>query len=148
INAAGTDNNLNIFQVSSTTSTGTTTYLFTIDRTGNVGVGTSTPGTLFGVNGAVTFTSATSTHYSTGGINLTAGCFALNGSCVGGSSLTGSGSPNTMTYWTTTGNLSATGSPTVGYITATTTTATSTFLGSLQVGTSTIWSKLALVAAG
>jgi hypothetical protein len=66
-------------------STGTT---FIVDNAGKVGIGTSTPGSLLSIQGIANFTTATSTFSSTGGINLTAGCFAVNGTCVGGSSFT------------------------------------------------------------
>jgi len=53
---------------------------------GNVGIGTSTPGSLLSLGGIANFTTSTSTFYSTiGGINLSGGCFAVNGTCVGGS---------------------------------------------------------------
>jgi hypothetical protein len=48
------------------------------------GVATSSPGSLFSVGGVTNFTAATSTFYSSGGINLSHGCFAVNGTCVGG----------------------------------------------------------------
>jgi len=51
---------------------------------GNVGIGTSTPGTLLSLQGVGNFHTATSTFTSTGGINLTGGCFAIGGTCVGG----------------------------------------------------------------
>jgi len=49
---------------------------------GNVGIGTTTPGSLLSLNGIANFTSATSTFYSTGGINLTTGCFSIGGTCL------------------------------------------------------------------
>ncbi len=54
----------------------------TLLHSGNVGVGTSTPGSLLSLNGIANFTAATSTFYSTGGINLAAGCFAVGGICI------------------------------------------------------------------
>jgi hypothetical protein len=56
---------------------------------GNVGIGTSTPGSLFSIQGIANFTTATSTLYGNG-INLTKGCFAINGVCVGGGTATSS----------------------------------------------------------
>ena len=61
----------------------------------NVGFGTTTPGSILSVQGVGNWTGATSTFYSTGGINLTAGCFSVNGTCIGGS-----GGRN---YWTSSG---------------------------------------------
>ena len=49
---------------------------------GSVGIGTSTPGSLLSLSGIANFTTATSTFYSTGGISLTTGCYALNGNCL------------------------------------------------------------------
>jgi len=57
----------------------------TVTTTGNVGIGTTTPGSLLSLNGIANFTAATSTFYSTGGINLTGGgCFSINGICISG----------------------------------------------------------------
>jgi len=56
-----------------------------------LGIGTSSPGSIFSIAGVGNWTSATSTYYSSGGINLTAGCFSINGTCItggGSSSLT------------------------------------------------------------
>jgi hypothetical protein len=52
--------------------------------TGAIGIGTSTPGSLFSVGNTngINFSTATSTFSSTGGINLTSGCFAINGVCI------------------------------------------------------------------
>jgi hypothetical protein len=56
---------------------------------GYVGIGTTTPGSPLSLAGISNFTTSTSTFYSTGGINLTGGCFSINGTCVGvGSSYT------------------------------------------------------------
>jgi trimeric autotransporter adhesin len=60
---------------------------------GNVGIGTTTPGSIFSINNVLNFTSATSTFYSTGGINLTSGCFSVNGTCI-----SGSGGGSSFTY--------------------------------------------------
>ncbi len=57
---------------------------FIVTGAGNVGIGSTTPGTLLSVQGVANFGTATSTLYGTGGINLTAGCFAIAGTCVGG----------------------------------------------------------------
>lgn len=71
---------LPLFAVASTTNA----TIFTTLGNGDVGVGTSTPGSLLSIQGVANFTTATTTHQSTGGINLTGGgCFAINGTCVG-----------------------------------------------------------------
>jgi hypothetical protein len=56
----------------------------TLNVGGDFGIASSSPGSLFSVGGITNFTTATSTFYSTGGINLTGGCYAVNGTCVGG----------------------------------------------------------------
>jgi len=56
--------------------------LFRISAAGNVGIGTSSPGSLLSLGGIANFTTATSTFYSTGGLNLAAGCFATAGNCL------------------------------------------------------------------
>lgn len=70
---------------------------FVITNTGRVGVGTSTPGSLLSLQGIANFTTSTSTFQSTGGINLTAGCYAINGTCLstGGSSFAYPFTPST-----------------------------------------------------
>ncbi|MHB1162905.1 MAG: immunoglobulin-like domain-containing protein [Minisyncoccota bacterium] len=76
-----------------------------VDSSGNVGIGTTSPGSILSVQGVANFTAATSTFNSTGGINLaTGGCFAVNGTClVGGGSggaISGSGASNQVAYFT------------------------------------------------
>jgi hypothetical protein len=75
---------------SATTSIGTNiTTDGTLNVGGNFGISTTTPGSLFSIGGITNFTTATSTFYSSGGINLAGGCFAVNGTCVGGGSSSG-----------------------------------------------------------
>jgi len=72
-------------------SSGISADAITILRSsGNVGIGTTTPGTLLSVGNTsgINFTVATSTFNSTGGIDLVSGCFAIGGTCVGGGSFT------------------------------------------------------------
>ena len=64
---------------------GTTTNLAVTGTSyvgGSFGVGTTTPGSIFSVQGVANWTGATSTYYATGGINLTNGCFSINGACL------------------------------------------------------------------
>jgi hypothetical protein len=58
-----------------------------ITNAGSVGIGTTTPGSILSVQGVANFTTATSTYYSTGGINIGSGCFAVAGNCIGGAPL-------------------------------------------------------------
>jgi len=91
-----------------------------IDNTGNVGIGTSTPYSKLSVAGQVVaanfvgtttatstlggglqanllnITSSTASSTFANGINLTGGCFSINGTCVGGS--------GGSSQWTTTGS--------------------------------------------
>jgi hypothetical protein len=61
---------------------------------GNLGIATTSPGSLLSIGGIANFTAATSTFYGNGGINLTGGCFAVNGTCL---SATGGGSSASST---------------------------------------------------
>jgi hypothetical protein len=70
-----------LLQLSSVASFATTTQ-FIVNNNGNVGIGTSSPGSLLSLNNIANFSNATSTFYSTGGVNLAAGCFAISGNCL------------------------------------------------------------------
>jgi len=104
--------------------------------------GTTTATSTFGGNLAI---NGTGTSTSAGGFNITAGCFAINGTCISG----GGGS----SQWTTTGSdiyyttgnvgvgttspyakLSVAGLGVFQNIFATSTTATSTFMGNVEFG--------------
>jgi hypothetical protein len=82
-----------LFALSSTTAAFATSTAFIVDANGKVGIGTSSPSATLAISGGI-FTTASSTLMN--GINLTAGCFAVNSTCVGGG---GAGS-----QWTTTGS--------------------------------------------
>jgi hypothetical protein len=70
------------------------------------------------------FGTTTSTH----GIDITGGCFAINGTCIsGGAGVTGSGVTGALAAWSSASAITATSSPTANTFTATSTTATSTF---------------------
>lgn len=76
-----------------------TTALIALNN-GSVGIGTSTPGTVFsiGTTGGINFDpTATSTFGSSAnGVNINNGCYAINGTCLstGGSSITGTQGQN------------------------------------------------------
>ncbi len=69
---------------------------------GNVGIGTTTPGSLLSLNGIANFTTATSTFYGSGGINLAAGCFSILGNCLSLSTIAGTLATNQGGLGTTT----------------------------------------------
>lgn len=78
---------------SSSTGVATTTQL--ILTNGNLGIATSSPGSLFSINGVANFSTGTSSLYGNG-INLAGGCFAINGVCIGaGGSAVSSSDPFT-----------------------------------------------------
>jgi hypothetical protein len=76
--------------VSQLTTAGTSVYY----NTGNFGIGTTTPGTLLSIQNVANFSTATTTFYSTGGINLVGpgACFSVDGVCVGTSQWSQNGS--------------------------------------------------------
>ncbi len=77
---------------------------------GYLGLGTTTPGSLLSLAGIASFTTATSTFYSSGGINLSSGCFSVNGVCAGtGSGGVGAGTQGQFPFYNAAGtNLVAT----------------------------------------
>lgn len=120
-----------------TTDTAPTTR-FTITSAGNVGAGTTSPGTLFSIGNTQgwNFGTGTTTANSTGGINLAnGGCFSISGTCISGSGGGGSGTVNSsilgnLAYYGASGTTvsgTTTFPLTVGSLIATSTTATSTF---------------------
>jgi hypothetical protein len=97
-------------------------------RVSATGFGTTTLSGLT-VNGSASSTSNV-------GINLSGGCFAISGSCVGGGSVSG-GTAGMLTAWTSSSALTATSGPTFAYFTATSSTATSTIAGQINIASST-----------
>lgn len=78
-------NLLNITGNASTTQLTTTGSTYLATAGGNVGIGSTSPGTLLSVGntGGLNFTTATTTFNSTGGLNLAGGgCFAYSGVCL------------------------------------------------------------------
>ena len=110
--------------------------LLHLSNAGNLGIGTSTPGSLLSLQGIANFTTATSTFYGTGGINIAAGCFAVNGTCVGssgGSGTVGSGTTGQFPYYAANGTtLTATSSIFVGTN------------GRVGIGTTTPWAAFSV----
>ncbi|TSD04967.1 MAG: hypothetical protein Greene07147_884, partial [Parcubacteria group bacterium Greene0714_7] len=62
-----------------------------INSSGNVGIGSTSPNSLLSIGNTngINFDTATSTFYATGGINLTAGCFAIGSNCLSLSTISG-----------------------------------------------------------
>jgi hypothetical protein len=107
---------------------------------GNVGIGTTSPQAIFsiGTAGSGVMISNTATSSFTKGINLSGGCFAISGVCIGGGAGGGSGTVNTgvagQIAWYASSGTAVSGTSTtltVGSLIATT-TATSTFVGGIQ----------------
>ncbi|MHB1769826.1 MAG: hypothetical protein ACYCPH_01960, partial [Minisyncoccota bacterium] len=75
------------------------------NSSGFLGIGTTTPGSLLsiGTTNGINFSTATSTFSSTGGINLTSGCYALGGTCLTTGVSSVSNSDGTLTISPTTG---------------------------------------------
>lgn len=105
-----------------------------INTDGNVGIASTTPGTLFSINGVANFQTGTSTYQT--GINLmNGGCFAISGTCVsgsGGSGTVSSGLAGQLGYYNASGSTivgTSTNPLYVNNVTASSTSATSTFAG-------------------
>ena len=127
----------------------------------SVGLGTTTPGSILSVNGVANFSPATSTFYSTGGINLAGGCFAVNGACLSaGGALAFSypfASNATTTQLTFNGGLLSLASTTIGNGTAAggltisgnATTSGNAYFGSgIAVGTTSPSATFAVTGSG
>lgn len=73
-------------------------FRVTLNSSGNVGIGTTSPGTLLSLHSGSDFINfwVTSTSTLSKGINLLGGCFAINGTCVSGGG-GGSGTVNNGT---------------------------------------------------
>ncbi|QQG37864.1 MAG: hypothetical protein HYS26_04550 [Candidatus Kaiserbacteria bacterium] len=141
-----------LFAISSSTSGFATSSVFAIDANGLVGIGTSSPASVFSIGNVANFiNSGTSTVYgalqmtafnltgsatstAANGINLNDGCFSVNGSCLGGS--VGSGTQGQLPFYQAAG---------------TSLTATSTIFlttsGNFGVGTTTPSAKMEIAGA-
>jgi hypothetical protein len=129
------------------TFTPNATTVLTASHNGNLGIGSSTPGTLLSIGdtNGINFSTATSTFSSTGGINLAAGCFAIAGTCIGGSG-GGSGTVTSVGLSDSNSTLTIGGTPitTSGTLTATLNLAhanTWTALQTFTNATSTLFSS-------
>lgn len=106
---------------------GTNTLLATstlfLATTGNVGIATTSPYALFSIGntGGIGFTLATSTFNTTGGINITNGCYAINGTCLSSSGGGGSGTVTSVatTYPITGGTITTSGTLALAFGTTT-----------------------------
>lgn len=91
--------------------------LATLTQLGNFGIGSTSPGTILsvGTTNGINFSTATSTFYSTGGINLKSGCYSILGTCIGNGTVTSiSGSGGTTGLTLTGGPIITTGTLTLG----------------------------------
>ena len=70
-----------------TTELANVTNILTMANNGNVGVGTTTPGSIFSIGSVANFVNGTSTMLK--GLDLRSGCFSINGTCIGGSGAAG-----------------------------------------------------------
>lgn len=96
--ASSTNSRPKFIIASSTNSAATQDTVFIVGSNGRVGIGTSTPGANLSIGNTGNSTvniSATATSTFGSGINVLTGCFAVNGTCVGGGS--GSGTVNSGT---------------------------------------------------
>lgn len=63
--------------------------VFDIQANGNVGIASSSPGTSLAVGNNINLSSTATSTFQLGGINLTKGCYAINGTCIGSGSSSG-----------------------------------------------------------
>jgi hypothetical protein len=82
------------------TSTGGTSSSTALRMKANgwFGLATSSPGSVFAVGSVANFGFATSTFYSSGGINLQSGCFSIAGVCIGASAASSTLLANNNTF--------------------------------------------------
>lgn len=99
--SSGTNENMSI------NAKGTGNIILQNIASGNVGIASSTPGSLLSVGNTngINFTTATTSFSSTGGINIASGCFAVGGACLttGGSGTVGSGTTGQTPYYAANG---------------------------------------------
>lgn len=98
-------NGVNYFDNTEITSN---VYKLSFDGT-NLGIASTTPGSLLSIGTlGWNFTTATSSSFATGGLNIHAGCYAINGVCIGAGAGSGSVTSVALTVPTF---LSISGSP-------------------------------------
>ncbi|MES2952994.1 MAG: helix-turn-helix domain-containing protein, partial [Patescibacteria group bacterium] len=68
------------FIISTTTAANATSTAFIVDSNGKVGIGTSSPSAQLAIAGNI-YAAGTATNTFAGGINITSGCLAINGTC-------------------------------------------------------------------
>lgn len=85
-----------LFAVASSTNA----TLLNVLGSGNVGIGTTTPGSLLSLGGIANFTTGTSTFYGNG-LNLTSGCYAIGSTCIQNTISNATAYKQAVTYATT-----------------------------------------------
>ncbi len=105
-----------------TSTTATSTFNGNAQVKGNLQIG----------NSSIYLKSAATSTFD-GGIDLSAGCFAVAGTCIGGGSSISGGTAGMLTSWVNSTTLTATSGPTAAFYAATSSSATSTFAGNLQL---------------
>ena len=110
----------------------------TVSSTGNVGIGSSTPGTLLslGSTNGINFSTATSTFNAAGGVNIASGCYAVRGTCITGGGVANLYASTTIGDGTQAGGLTVSGGAT--------TTGRAYFAGLVGVGSTTPWARLSV----
>lgn len=99
-----------------TSTGGTGNIQFQIQDNGNVGIATTTAGTLFSVGntGGINMSLATSSWNTIGGINIKSGCYAVGGVCITGGSSSLIGTIGQVPYFSSANTAVGTSTLTIG----------------------------------